>query len=68
MWFKNSQCVDVTSGGRTFQRPGEEPLKAVDPMVVTRAGGIVRLMEDADVRGRQLGTFTWRDGVTCGGL
>lgn len=68
VWFKNSQCVDVTSGGRTFQRPGEERLKAVDPMVVMRAGRIVRLMEDVDLKERQLGMFKWRDWVTYGGL
>lgn len=32
--------------------PGEVRLKAVDPMVVMRAGGIVTLMDDVDLRER----------------
>lgn len=40
------------SGGREFQRQGAERLKALDPMVDIRVGGIVRLMEEDDLRVR----------------
>jgi len=40
----------LMSGLREFQRRGAERLKALDPMVDRRAGGTVRLMEEADLR------------------
>ena len=42
----------LISGGREFQRRGAERLKALDPMVDRRAGGIFRVMEEADLRDR----------------
>ena len=41
------------SGGREFQRRGAERLKALDPMVVERAGGTVGWMEEEDLRVRK---------------
>ena len=55
------------SGGREFQRWGAERLKALDPIVVRRAGGTVRLMEEADLRGRP-GVLMWRRSVRYGGV
>lgn len=49
--LKNSrESVFQMSGGREFQRRGAEWLKALDPMVVMRAGGMVRLREEDDLR------------------
>ena len=45
-------------GGREFQRRGAERLKALAPMVDRRAGGTVRLVEEADLRHR-VGTLIW---------
>ena len=40
------------SGGSEFQSLGAERLKARDPMVERRAGGMMRLREVADLRDR----------------
>ena len=48
----------LMSGGREFQRRGAERLKALSPMVDSRAGGTVRLMEEADLRDR-VGMLIW---------
>ena len=47
-----SESISRMSGGREFQRRGAERLKALDPMVVKRAGGMLRLREDEDLRVR----------------
>ena len=47
-----TESIFLMSGGREFQRRGAERLKALDPMVDRRAGGTVRLMEEADLRDR----------------
>ena len=43
----------LSSGGRLFQRRGAERLKALLPMVVRRAGGTVKWMEEEDRRVRE---------------
>ena len=48
----------LMSGGREFQRLGAERLKALAPMVDRRAGGMLRLMEEADLRER-VGILVW---------
>lgn len=55
------------SGGRGFRRCGTNQLKGLDPMVVMCARGIVRLMEDDDLR-VCLGVFMWMGSVKYGGL
>ena len=46
-------------GGNEFQRRGAERLNALLPMVVRRAEGTDRCMEEEDLRERE-GVGTWR--------
>ena len=50
--------MDLMSGGREFQRRGAERLKALAPMVDRRAGGMMRLVEEEDLRHR-VGILVW---------
>ena len=54
------------SGGRLFQRRGAERLKALPPMVDKRAGGTVRLVEEADLSDR-VGVLIWMRSDRYGG-
>ena len=61
-----SESIFLMSGGRLFQRRGAERLKARAPMVVKRAGGTVRLMEEADLSDR-VGVLIWMRSDRYGG-
>ena len=61
-----SESMFLMLGGREFQRRGAERLKALAPMVVRRAGGTVRLMDEADLSVRE-GVLMWRRSDMYGG-
>lgn len=64
--FENSQRVSVSDvRWEGVPELRAKRLKAQDPMVVMRAGGIVRLMEEDDLRVRQ-GVIMWRSSVRYG--
>lgn len=54
-----NESIFLRSGGKEFQSRGAERLNALLPMVVRRAEGTDKLMEEEDLRERE-GIWTWR--------
>jgi len=50
---KGRESILRRSGGSEFQSWGAERLKALLPMVTSRAGGTVRWIEEEDLRERE---------------
>lgn len=61
-----SESVFLRSGGSEFQSWGAERLNARLPMVMRRAGGTDKCMEEEDLRARG-GVVTWRRSDRYGG-
>lgn len=60
------EFVFLMSGGRLFHSRGAERLNAHAPMVDCRAGGVFRLIEEADMSDR-VGVLIWMRSDRYGG-